>query len=88
MSKSNKSKSIRKARKSRSNGQTMQYLQTVAQNVASMGKPDTGSANYFEVMASRVKAEIKSTVPANYRLAVRTAIKGYVNQIVAATKGI
>ncbi len=83
------SKSIKRNRTSRinPNSKTQQYLKQVAINVASQGAP-SDSGNYLATMATRVKAEIQKSVPSNFRLPVRMAIRSYVKQLNAAVKGI
>jgi hypothetical protein len=64
-----------------------QYLQQVGMAVFAQGKPSNGT-DFVTEMASRAKTAIKEIVPANYRLAVRVAVKRYLKQLTAAARGI
>jgi hypothetical protein len=62
-----------------------QYLKLVAMNVAAAGKPQ---GDFLTEMAERVKAEIRKSVPANYRLAVRMALRKQFAKVQAAIAAV
>ncbi len=64
-----------------------QYLAQVGMAVVAQGKPARGT-DFVAEMANRAKVAIKEIVPANYRLAVRVAVKRYLKQLTAAVRGI
>jgi hypothetical protein len=75
----------RMSRKSRSNGSTARYIQSVAVKVATMGKPE---GDLITGTAAQVKAAIREIVPAQNRLAVRMEIRRLANAAFGALKGI
>jgi hypothetical protein len=56
------------------------YLKQVGKAVISQGKPD---GDFATVMTARAHTAIRQIVPANYRLAVRVALKRYAKQLVS-----
>lgn len=61
---------------------TNDYLKLVGTNVAAQGKPS--GDDYIKAMGERVQAEIRKSVPARNRLAVRMAIRKYTKQLTKA----
>ena len=63
-----------------------QYLQQVGMKVLSQGKPTNG--DFVGTLTERAQAAVREIVPANYRLAVRVALRKYAKQINQAVKAI